>query len=138
MEETRYEKLTKEFNKALDLIEKGNMADANGIIYNLNVELYDLSLDLCDTQSDEIVLIDLSKLCKKVFSALEKDNKEIAQELLSDEDSEKLEDNKLMASNLLIESKRKEVADGITEQEDFDIWLTEFQRTDDNHFTDII
>ena len=130
---TDYEQIKISFERALKLIKEDKIREANEVIYvQLNSNLYDKSVDLIDNQSSEKQLIELSKLCKQVYLLLESENDDTIKEL-TDEEEKQAELIRLSIINAVIEEKRLEL-----DKADFEDWLTEFHRTDDEHFSDIV
>ena len=130
---TDYEQIRVSFEKALKLLKEDKVKQANEVVYvELNEDLYDKSIDLIDNQSSEKQLIELSKLCKQVYLLLESENDDTIKEL-TDEEERQAELQKQNLIDLLIDEKRNEL-----DKPDFEQWLVEFRRIDDEHFKDIV
>lgn len=114
------EKIREMFEKAFKLLKENKINEADYVIYEeLDVELYDYSVNLISTQSTEKELIDLSKLVKKVFDLLEDSNKETIQELSS------CDDNVGIIREVEMNNQKNKLS-----PEDFQIWLSEHNYND--------
>lgn len=109
MKEVKLKQLEEKFLQAEKLLEQNKITEAKELIeISLPSDMYDMAVDLIEGQSKDKYLINLGKLCKKVFVRLERD-------LLpnnideSDEEYDIIVDNK---RNLAIED-----GSGLTDQE---------------------
>lgn len=128
---TKLQKTEEAFAKALQLIYEKKEYEAYNYIYSdLSVDIFDYANDLLDITSKEQDIIDIKKICKKVFDILDKFISDEEKELLTGnhEISEKEENLMLESFNdNIIEQKRKTLSPN-----KFADWFAEYTLKSDN------
>ena len=80
-----YELIRKYYNKALNQLKNSNNQEGSKILYNMPIELYDLSMDILYNTNNEFVDKKLRDLIKVVDNIISKsDDKDFETDLLDD------------------------------------------------------
>lgn len=80
-----YELIRKYYNKALNQLKNSNNQEGSKILYNMPIELYDLSMDILYNTNNEFVDKKLRDLIKEVDNIVSKtEDKDFETDLLDD------------------------------------------------------